>query len=249
MKEKNPFDIIEYVRLLKNIRGILLFNSIQRALDTQLISFLQRKHKYREIGIIPSLSTDRLGMAPFVRLFYPDENLNKFIKELSEGSEIPFSIWEGLVLASIFAAPLYIIEGEIFKQLLPITVFSLKVRTLPTSETLIRHIRIATYALIDAYELLTSETNRLVQQYLNEEIPFSRLKAHLVRRREVVEKDGRRRFWRLEMVFEGGFPIVAYFDLLLTFIERPSLFNFFKNSSFASLLLNPLIGILIYPTV
>lgn len=193
-------EFIDYVILLKNIRGIILFDP-DREPDPDKIKWLKRTHRYRDIGVPEGLSSIISGK-PFVRLPFPSYEINRFLGEL-EG-DIPLHLLEGVALSSCYASPLLVLDQGIFDRLKPITIWSLKASEVDRKETL-RHIRISHYSQIDffssareAYEIL--KEGRGIEDLCK-------------KREELAILDGKKRFWRIKEDKDADI-LVAYFDLL-----------------------------------
>lgn len=238
---KKMLEIVEYTRLIKNSRGVLLYNP-KKGYDDRLLGWLMGKHRYRNIGIPPSIYSDRFAIKPFVKLFYPDEVVERLPQQLPD---LPDYVSEALVFSLIFGCPLYILNQDIFKALEPVTIWRLKVSSLPTQDELLRNIRIAGYSIIDFYENMIENTHEVILQYLDNKVPISKLKVTVGKREDIAKKDGNKRFWRMSSLPEG-LTVLAYFDLLRLFLNKPNLLKIFKESKQAPLLLGISCGVLIY---
>lgn len=239
-------NLINYLRRVKNTRGILLFDPTKEKPYTEKIfSFLVSKHKYRDIGVPPSLYNDKLDIKPFVKLnFFKDtKEIEKICNELSSPT-MPYYIIESVAYSLAFATPIYILDQALFKQLEPLTVWTLKVNNLPTESELIRNIRIAGYSMIDFYEIIDTTIDNIIK-YLNNEVELSRIKVVLAKRKEYACKDGNKRFWRAKQQ-SLGCTTIAYFDLLRLFIEKPNLLKLFSEAEGALPLLSISCGVLVY---
>jgi hypothetical protein len=195
-------EFIDYVILLKNIRGILLFEPTKEP-DLDKIKWLKKTHKYRNIGIPESIDKFKsISDKPFVKLSYPSDEINIFLNKLKNG--LPLYLLEAVALSSCYACPLLILNQEIFDQLKPITIWSLKASEIDKKEIL-RHIRISHYSQIDffssakqAYEIL--KEGKKIEDLCNN-------------RKELAILDGKKRFWRIKEDKNSN-TLVAYFDLL-----------------------------------
>jgi len=207
-------DLIEYISLLKNVRGILLF-PVEEGPDPDKIKWLIKAHRYRDIGIPPSLYTfEELKKRPFVRLIYPLSGIEDLIGQLA--GELPAYILEGIVMSSCYAAPLFILNQAIFELLKPLTIWNLVGDKLDSRE-LLRHIRIASYALIDFYRGAKEAEVILRDSGDSEEDLRKRIERLCEKRKREASADGKKRFWRIiskETPSLRPLTLMAYFDLL-----------------------------------
>jgi hypothetical protein len=196
-------ELIDYVVLLKNIRGVLLFDPNKEP-DLDKIKWLKKTHRYRNIGVPEGLwGFDIISEKPFVKLTFPSNKLKRFLEEIEEG--IPQYLLEGLALSSCYASPLLILDKELFNHLMPVMVWSLRAQDIDRKEIL-RHIRISQYSQIDFFS-----SARDAYDVLKEEC--SKIEDLCRKRKELATLDGKKRFWRIKEDKHADL-VVAYFDLL-----------------------------------
>lgn len=181
-------DLRKYVSLMKNLRGILLFDPDQISAET--VSLIARYHRYRKVGVLGELVCEcpedvqgALNRGCYVRIDYPDTSFTDLQSDLDGG--IPIKC---LLLASIYISPLFIAEGG-RKLVSPFETLSIESwRELDLSEML-RHIRIASYSQIDFHDAMTEGAIRA--------IGTGDVDGEVLRRREWAKMDRDSRFWRL----------------------------------------------------
>jgi hypothetical protein len=194
-------EIAEYVRLVKNTRGILLFRKGKEP-DSKKLDWIRRVHRYRDVGISPTLwESLNQGKRPFVKLPYPSSDIEEFVKSLDV--EIPEFLIETIVISLCYASPIFVLDNFLFSELEKVTAAELRADLLDKTE-LLRHIRIASYSMIDFYQI-TKEARNILRKVGIDEL--------CNKRRKFAASDCKKRFWRIEENKEGSI-VLAYFDLL-----------------------------------
>ncbi|MEM2865651.1 MAG: hypothetical protein QW098_00705 [Candidatus Hadarchaeales archaeon] len=115
--------LAKYAVTVKNLRGVLLFSNSEKALER--IRWLTERFKYRNLGVIPSLSGKMEMKKPFVELVYPDGELIKLTKLL--GRRLGEGVAEVVVLSSTYVSPLFVLDGDSVESLRPLEVGSVRV--------------------------------------------------------------------------------------------------------------------------
>lgn len=168
--------LLRYARHVKNSRLVLLARDEP---EPELLKFLRSKHRYREMAVVEEKSWTGRGF----KLFEPPILINFPIED---------ELLKKALNASLFLlSPLLLLQEE--KELEALLAWRRKGK-FGDFPNLLRHIRIAEYAMIDAVE-------RKVD-------------------RDFARKDGEKRFWRIKeegdrpavdyLVFEGKLCVVLY---------------------------------------
>ena len=156
--------LLKYARAVKNARLVLFSREKPR---DEILRFLRQKHRYREMAVVKQ-----------------EEWMGKAFREFHPPAEIDFPVRDDVLRkalnASLFLlSPLLLFQQE--RELEPLVAWRRRGR-FPDLGDLLRHIRIAEYAMIDA-----------VQERVD---------------RDFAAKDGEKRFWRIKE--EGDSPAVDY---------------------------------------
>lgn len=201
-----------YVALLRNIRAVVLYDPDDPPTE-KTWSWLQRKHRYRNVGIAPAAAdaTDREALPEgdtITTLYLPNETVASICSETPEST--PDWLAESMYLASAYVAPL-LIQPTLLDSLSEFSLWQLYPDIELTEEQLLRHLRILGYGMVDFQEsMVESGYEAIVEGRISEERE---------RRRSVTEEDGRDRCWRLFDEDEGD-PVDesrwvgGYFDTL-----------------------------------
>ena len=212
-QSRNPqfrISIAEWAALFKNLRGVVLFPDEP---DREKIKWLARKHRYRRLGIAPeyraAAEIPELGRAPFVPLAFPSPELERLADLLSH--KAPKYVIESLVLSCCYSSPLVIADESLFGELEPFILWKLKSKEKLKEKDLIFHLRVASYVIIDFFDLAQEAFAALSD--------LGKLERLCAKRKEKAEKDGFRRFWRIPPDPEGR-VICAYVDLLPSLLEE-----------------------------
>lgn len=202
-----------YVSILRNIRGLLYLPP--RKWDSDVVSWLKGKYRYRMLGITPALLSefsdkmDLLSKPPFKKLVYPSEVLRSFVERVSES--IPRGIAESVVLASCYVTPI-VTSNEGLEKLSLLSVHRvLSEKALPESE-IIRHLRIAGYTILDFHERVCWEAYNGIVKGCEGETDFKTVVSQLLKERAGLAEKDSKRYWRFKS--EKGSPILVYLDIL-----------------------------------
>lgn len=178
----------EYVALAKNVRGIFTFD-LSNEPPSELKTWLARIHRYRNVGIPPSIDDGTqldLSAKTFERLPYPLEKLGEFVDHLSEHA--PRWVVESLVLSSAYVAPLFVHRSALV-AFEPAAVWQLRMTGDLPGEQIKRHMRIAGYGMLDFHREVTAAATKAVKN--------DGLQKEQKRREKICKEDGHERFWRL----------------------------------------------------
>lgn len=176
--------LARYAATVKNLRGVLLFSDSEEALER--IRWLTERFKYRNLGVIPSLSGKMEVKKPFVELVYPDGELIKLTRLL--GRRLGEGVAEAVVLSSTYVSPLFVLDGDSVESLRPLEVGSVRVSGKLTDRDWKLHLRIADYTVLDFYRWSVESAEKLWTRE-PEEV--------LEERAERIRKDAKR-YWRIE---------------------------------------------------
>ena len=223
--------ILEWASHFKNIRCILLVDP-QKPPSQEVINWVIKKHRWRQVGIGKSLSdTHSLFKShPFVILPYPDKSIYKTVKTLAKNQNQPFWMMESVALALCYSAPLLCFEEEIFINLGSSLTWILQTDDIPESE-IIRHLRIAGYVPIDFFPQI-KEHFLILKKGVKKE-----LEKTIKKRKEEAQNDGKKRFWRIKGKEEGK-PFVGYIDLMPALVSAREKIISVPQSEFIGLLLS-----------
>mgnify|MGYP007013811914 CR=1 FL=1 len=189
--------LLRYAALVKNLRGVVLFNPAEGV--EKDLRWLSQRFKYRDLGLIPSLK-GKTGVS-FKILAYPTGTVERVVEKLANDGRISRPIAEMLCLASVYVCPAVVV-GESFRQEIErMAVDVVKVKKMDLRNWKL-HMRIADYTALDFYEQATEEALRVLRR-----------KDEMVvqHRRERIARD-KRRYWRI--ADETGRPFLYYVDNL-----------------------------------
>lgn len=223
---------IEWAALFKNLRGVVL---LSQAPDRDKVRWLARKHRYRRLGL-PSRSpavpqVPELGRAPFVPLRFPVSDLNPLPELLSHRAPAP--VVESLLLSCCYSAPLIVLDENLFRDLEPFMTWRLLSSEPLGEKDLIFHLRVASYVIIDFFELAREAFEALREYLQSPQKGFRKLDRLCDTRREKARRDGEKRFWRIPSGV-GGRVICVYLDPLPVICDELKR----ENKRLAQLLMN-----------
>jgi len=198
-------DFIEYVYLLKMIRGILLARS---TISDDVKNWLRRAIRWRPVGV-GSKTRKILGKSGFrsktvLNLVYAFQSHKKLSSLLSECG-LSEEASEALVLSSTYIVPLIILDekslGELISRKLVVNMVRSNMRI---KDKMIKlHLRISEYSMKDNfYDLISRAANAITN---------NKLDAELKHRKKFCEKDTKR-YWRINKGV--GKPVIVYVDPL-----------------------------------
>ncbi len=198
-----------YAAVVKNLRGILLFDADEKGVKGLLDSVV-RRFKYRNVGVSPSMLDRRmdcfeehLGGKPFVELAYPVKGLIKLTRLIESEFGVERIVAEGVVLASVHVSPILGVGKNVIDLLEPLEVDRVESRVELKPRDLKLHMRIADYSVLDLYQWSVEGARRLWHV---------RDPHELVReRRERIAGD-KRRYWRLQRGDTSPSPFLLYVD-------------------------------------
>ncbi|MCR8432685.1 MAG: hypothetical protein NDP24_00350 [Crenarchaeota archaeon] len=200
-----PDSIIEYVHLLKLIRGVLLASS---GINREEKDWLRRAIRWRPVGagsetgkILKRSGFSSKKVLSLVYAFQSHKKLGSLLEECGISKEIS----EALILSSTYIAPLIILDQESLSNLSRrgLIISDVKSDTRIKDKTIKLHLRIAEYSMKDEFlSLIHRARSAIIKNQIDDE---------LVYRRNFCEKDVRR-YWRINR--SRGKPIVIYVDPL-----------------------------------
>lgn len=197
--------ILQWASHFKNVRCLLVFEPEIRP-EKEVLSWIVKKHRYRQVGIPPALASleERLSRSPFVTLFSPHPTIDELIKVLERTHLLWFA--QCLMLSFCYAAPLLCLDRGLISLLVRFSPWSLWPREKVPEAEVIRHLRIAGYVPIDFFPWVEK-----AYQILREG-DEGRMKEMARIRKEDAMADGKKRFWRLADE-DGGLIFASYLDL------------------------------------
>ncbi len=191
--DKNIFFAF-YAMIVKNLRGVLLFDPEDEELDSR-IEWLRKRFQYRNLGIPPSLYSERFNelfkYKVFRKLYYPVKEAEELINILSSiGYDNMFI--EALVLASSYISPLMILSSKYLKLIEENSLGSVGICKELSIKDWKLHMRIADYTILDSYESSVIQAIDYIKNIDNS----SKRKEIINQRKSFYEKD-RKRYWRI----------------------------------------------------
>lgn len=229
-------NILSWLRGVKNLRGIVIAQKNSSELKNAL-KILKRYHRYRDLGFSPllqkMLEMDELGFSPFVPLTLPDEELENWLKRIAPESEYIFL--HSLALSLVYLVPLIFLDEQSLEAMENFCIWSFSVKSLPEAKEQIRHLRIASYAMIDFLLELEDEIKKVIEGGFKKQAQSKLLKRY----QELLEEDAYR-YWRIKRA-EKAQTWLAGFSLAGAL--KKSAFQTLPQSPLASLLLGISLGI------
>ncbi len=225
-----------YVSILKNLRGVIYFSEGEEILEK--IKWINRHFRYRYVGISENILQkveDKkikqvLSKKPFIQLYYPSENIKRFIQFFVEIIEENSLLLESLLLSSCYVSPLFVLGEKALQQCESFAIHFLEVSEKLDDKKLKRHLRIADYGVIDIHEKTTHQAWEVIKEASQYNLKNDFLKAERIleslieNRKELAKTDCKIRYWRL--ISEGkseGEKVIIYFD------PCALIFNYFKS--------------------
>lgn len=136
---------------------------------------------------------------------------------------------DSIVLSCAYSAPLLLSRWSILEHAEGIVTWQLRSKTELPEDEFIRHLRIASYAIIDFYDLARDAfeaVSACAKVLLSSKADSKAAKSSLERidrlrceRAKRAREDGEKRFWRIESS-SAGRVAVAYLDLLGLLSEK-----------------------------
>lgn len=197
-----------YAAVVKNLRGVVLFDPGERGVAESL-TWLVKRFRYRSLGLPPALAKRGGELAgllqgrPFRELAYPVGALARLVDAMVEAGLIR-EVAELLVFSSTYISPALVI-GDAFRP----HIERLAADSVLTDKKLsVRdwklHLRIADYTILDFYE-------EAVMSAL-EAIKHPEAAAGVLERRRKMVAADKKRYWRLRS--DAGRPFLHYVDVL-----------------------------------
>lgn len=199
----------DYLWLAKNVRGCLLFDPSSRP-DDRLLDWLRRKHRYRCIGLTPALrQACQLRGKTIQTLLPPNQAIAQLLDALRDSSRMPYLAAEAVTLSCAYGCVLMVTAAAL-AMLKTAAVCQIRAATLPDEADLLRHIRIADYAVLD----FVASQAAAVPAALGS---AAAVRSLISQRAEQCRQDMARRFWRwLDRPGRQQHILGAYVDPLMT---------------------------------
>lgn len=205
----DPSPLPRTLALAKNTRGVAVFDPNDPP-NREVFTWLARRHQYRTVGFPPSLfdahpSIDLGEYETFTELELPFTALDTLVGELETAA--PAWVTESLVVASTYAAPLFI-HVPVLGSFEPFAIWRLTAAEDLPSEQVLRHMRILGYGTIDFH---ADATTRAYEAIVSDAVAAER-----DRRAAIAHEDGVDRCWRLieQDDHAGETHIGGYYDVL-----------------------------------
>lgn len=209
-KLSQSLNIIDYIFLLKLIRGVLV---ARKKPDENIINWLKKSFRWRPIGFGKQTQQFLKGTGLrgnlYKKLILPLES-NIFIRLIHE--RLDASLAEGITLSLYYIVPLIVLDNDAASTLARSQLAVLDITSTKKMNTkfIKLHMRIAEYSMKDLYRQMIMDT----LEYL----PKARdLKDVLDKRRKLILRDSKR-FWRINQ--GKGRAIISYLDPMLALGEK-----------------------------
>lgn len=202
----------KYAALVKNLRGVALFNLEEEGVESS-IQWLVKRFRYRNLGLTPLLVSKYksrlvkyLSGRPFRELVSPVKAIDELVEMVSRFSSVSIEVVEVLVYASVYVSPLLLIGDHYSRD-----VESLSFTTVYTCKELSvgdwkLHLRIADYTVLDFHERCVDEVLKALESGALSEL--GRIAESRLERMELDKK----RYWRIKC--DQGRPFLHYVDML-----------------------------------
>lgn len=205
-----PSSLPRHLALALNVRGIAVYDP-ENPPDREFFTWLARKHQYRNVGIPPTLMDHpAVGIADY-KTFEPTPFPMAGLDSLSGRTDIgePWAV-ESLLAASAYVSPLFVHRPALdaFK---PFAIWRLESAPELSEDQVLRHVRIAGYGMLDAYEEMVDSGYEAVLD--------GTVEAERERRADWATEDGQERFWRLREEVSGDTLVGGYYDALPAFVD------------------------------
>lgn len=211
---------MEYLYLLKNIRGVLLAD---RKLDSNVINWLKRSIRWKPIGAGPKniqlIRGHGIKSKVLKQLVFPF-TIHEDIRTLLESNGVSPLLAEAMLLSSIYISPLVVLSENTLASIHKYaSIGSVLTDKKLSSNDIKIHMRIAEYAMKDYYfDIIKSLWHDLQKKDLNE----------LMKQRKKFARDDIKRFWRINR--NRGRTVISYIDPLIILKENISdLKNIIQN--------------------
>lgn len=200
-----PSTLPRHLALALNVRGIAVYDPADPP-DREFFTWLARKHQYRNVGVPPALldhpEVDIGGYQTFEPVPFPLDDLGDLPERTDAGE--PWTA-ESLLAASAYVSPLFV-HRPALSAFEPFVVWRQhSAPDLPEDQAL-RHVRIAGYGMLDAYESMAAAGYGAVVD--------GTVDAERERRADWAADDAGERFWRLREEVAGDAWVGGYFDAL-----------------------------------
>jgi hypothetical protein len=207
--------IIAEVHLLKNLKGVVVYEIGEGGASGELLASFARRHRYRNVAVPQAYykqSTEDvrhvLSRKPYVVLGRGDE-LEAFLGAFCELPDV--HIIEPLLQASRYVVPL-IMLGSVHTKFEPLALHTREVPRELSAADFKLHQRIAGYVMIDEYEKTCKESWECIFE------GAGKLTALIETREKFAAEDCEKRFWRLlteeERTNEQKKTAILYLDPL-----------------------------------
>jgi len=206
-----------YAALVKNLRGVLLLDPGDEGAWSR-VGWLRQRFRYRNLGVTPSVSGERvedlLKSRVFRRLYYPVKAYEELVDALaSSGLDRLFA--EAVVLSSTYISPLLVLSEGYLGTVRRYSVGEVRVCRELSNKDWKLHLRIADYSILDSYEAMVEASMEYIRGIGDEGVR----RRVLGERRSFAEKDSRR-YWRISC--ESGDLFLLYLDPLLIVEDKLS---------------------------
>jgi hypothetical protein len=232
MPQTETFSLSRFVSLLKNVRAVA-FVDPNVSFPEKELKWVSRRYRYRSIGVSGRLLANFaenmravFAKKPYVTLSAPLAEIETLTRLISNyHPSIPSYVFDSIIMASCYVNPLLIIGRESFGILEKLTAWALhSTSELPDVE-IKRNLRIIGYAILDFHEKITTETYETLKGAVSR-LPKSKktttreIRKMVEKRRELAQKDGEHRFWRLrEEGTSAKRIVVAYLDIMPIIVQ------------------------------
>ncbi len=215
--EPSPVLFTSYVKLVKNLRGVVLFDPKDKSY-LEGIGWLSSRFRYRNLGVPPMLASrlpEKLFRGRvFRRLFYPVEPLAE-LPFIMMRTGVPNYFAEAIVLSSVYISPILLISRSLEDALSKGCLGMVKVCGGLSVKDWKLHVRIAGYSIIDFYEDMIDLSLEYIRGSKNDG------KEIIEKRMGIVINDAKR-YWRISCG-ENETPLdvfIYYYDPLKPMVKH-----------------------------
>ncbi len=200
-----------YAMIVKNLRGVLLFDPDDEELSNR-IGWLRKRFQYRNLGIPPNLYTEKFRelfkYKVFRKLYYPVKEAEELINILtSTGYDKVFL--DAIVSASSYISPLMILSPKYLKLVEENSLGVVGVCQELSIKDWKLHMRIADYTILDSYENLVLQA---IEYIRNTNDPKKR--SEIINERKKFYNKDKKRYWRI-LCDNSSKNFLYYLDPLL----------------------------------
>ncbi len=205
-----------YAMIVKNLRGVLLFDPDDRELSNRIM-WLKKRFQYRNLGIPPSLYTEKFRelfkYKIFRKLYYPVKEAEELISILSTTTNYDIVFLDAVVSASTYISPLMVLSPRYIKLIEENSLGRIGVCQELSIKDWKLHMRIADYTILDSYEDSVIQAMEYIKN-----INDPKKRSEIIKKRIEFYYRDKKRYWRI-LCDNPRYNLMYYLDPLMI-IER-----------------------------